>query len=414
MVLAGYTEIEEWVQLMRAEPAYALLSGFAPGDVPGVGTFYDFSRRLLGGAPGRRRVKRPPATRKTRRALRDEKRAPGKKHVALITRLARTLLAGSPAGQHWRAPCAERLVNTLLDRLCVRPTVARGLLPPEVGVSGDGTRVATFANRHGQKLCACAHRCSCPRRFTDAEASVGYDAHHDRFVFGHNLYYLTAWNPDRTGPPVELPVYLLRATGKRSDALLGPLALWRAREVTSVQIRYACFDGAHDAAGFYRLGAAWQVPLFIPLASLLPQGGPLPRDRDGTPLCLAGRRMYPDGYHRERERFRWRCPLVVGPERGDVTTCPHREACSTAKHGRMVYTYPGQDERLNAVPPRGTAGWQAVYDRRTASERTNARQCYHLRLGRTRTRGGARWLFRMLLTAIAQYLLTWDKYLPQA
>jgi hypothetical protein len=32
---------------MRDEPFYALISGFDPVDVPGVGTFYGFQDRLL-------------------------------------------------------------------------------------------------------------------------------------------------------------------------------------------------------------------------------------------------------------------------------------------------------------------------------------------------------------------------------
>jgi len=31
---------------MKRIPYYAILSGFVPGDIPGVGTFYDFFKRL--------------------------------------------------------------------------------------------------------------------------------------------------------------------------------------------------------------------------------------------------------------------------------------------------------------------------------------------------------------------------------
>lgn len=33
--------ITEWVNQMKRVPYYAILSGFEPGDIPGVGTFYD-------------------------------------------------------------------------------------------------------------------------------------------------------------------------------------------------------------------------------------------------------------------------------------------------------------------------------------------------------------------------------------
>jgi hypothetical protein len=35
-----------WVKEMYKVPLYAILSGFEPGDIPGVGTFYDFFPRL--------------------------------------------------------------------------------------------------------------------------------------------------------------------------------------------------------------------------------------------------------------------------------------------------------------------------------------------------------------------------------
>jgi DDE family transposase len=410
MVLAGETSIDAWVTRMRAQPEYAVLSGFAPDTVPGVGTFYDFLDRLLGGRPTPKR--RPPRrlTPARKRQLRADKHRPSDKHQAIVARLVAALQQG---GRHWQPPATEVLVNALLGELCVRPAVAAGLLPATVGVSGDGMKLRTFANSYGHKTCACATRqCGCPRRFTDADATTGYDAYHTQYGFGHNLYQLTAWSHDSK---VELPLYLLRATGARNDAVLGPLALARARQRGDVQITQACFDGAHDAAAFYELAHAWQIALFIPLAGAPRKGAPGGEgglDGDGTPLCRAGRRMYFDGQQPQYRRSRWRCPLKKGPQRGEVTACPHWEACSTAKSGRIVYLHWEADRRVHTQPPRGTTAWQRVYNHRTASERTNARQGYHLQLKQTRTRGGHRWLFRALLCAIAQYLLAWHQHRP--
>jgi hypothetical protein len=38
--------LTEWVNVMKRTPIYAILSGFELQDIPGVGTFYDFFRRL--------------------------------------------------------------------------------------------------------------------------------------------------------------------------------------------------------------------------------------------------------------------------------------------------------------------------------------------------------------------------------
>ena len=47
MLESHVTSVEVWVQRLHEKPLYALLSGFAPDDVPGVGTFYDFQDRVL-------------------------------------------------------------------------------------------------------------------------------------------------------------------------------------------------------------------------------------------------------------------------------------------------------------------------------------------------------------------------------
>ena len=40
------TSLTSWASSLKQNYLYAILSGFAVGDTPGVGTFYDFTRRL--------------------------------------------------------------------------------------------------------------------------------------------------------------------------------------------------------------------------------------------------------------------------------------------------------------------------------------------------------------------------------
>ena len=40
------TSLTEWAAQLKMNPLYAILSGFEPGNTPGVGTFYDFIKRL--------------------------------------------------------------------------------------------------------------------------------------------------------------------------------------------------------------------------------------------------------------------------------------------------------------------------------------------------------------------------------
>jgi len=47
MILSGQTlSFTKWVEILRSEPLFAALSGFE-GRTPGIGSFYDFSRRLF-------------------------------------------------------------------------------------------------------------------------------------------------------------------------------------------------------------------------------------------------------------------------------------------------------------------------------------------------------------------------------
>lgn len=40
------TSLTSWVKSLRQNHLYAILSGFSVGDTPGIGTFYDFLKRL--------------------------------------------------------------------------------------------------------------------------------------------------------------------------------------------------------------------------------------------------------------------------------------------------------------------------------------------------------------------------------
>jgi hypothetical protein len=86
MVLCGYTSITEWVKQMRSHPFYAIICGFYPFDVPGVGTFYDFVNLLM--------LRKPKDGRglSRRKSKPDDKSKP--KHRGIIGRLADRLLEG--------------------------------------------------------------------------------------------------------------------------------------------------------------------------------------------------------------------------------------------------------------------------------------------------------------------------------
>ncbi|MBV7332549.1 hypothetical protein KFU94_30840 [Chloroflexi bacterium TSY] len=148
-----------WVGQMRDEPFYALISGFEPNDVPGVGTFYDFQDRLL----QRERQARSQARRPyQRRDERDQAAAHKDKndlrpHAGIVNRLTALilgLLRRQPSLNYWQVrlvwpPCLGAGAATALLRLLRGPLSRVGLARP--GPSPCGWRRRQTAHL-GQSL----------------------------------------------------------------------------------------------------------------------------------------------------------------------------------------------------------------------------------------------------------------------
>ena len=67
MMECGITSVDVWVSMMHDDSFYAIISGFDPADIPGVGTFYDFQDHLLKRLRQSRTFQRPPFHRRTQR-----------------------------------------------------------------------------------------------------------------------------------------------------------------------------------------------------------------------------------------------------------------------------------------------------------------------------------------------------------
>ena len=210
MLECHITSVEVWVQRLHEQPLYALLCGFEPEQVPGVGTFYDFQDRVL-------QLSEPPLDhachprrrseqRKKSGTLRDKNNtAP---HAHILERLADRLMTGTPRPViygHWTTnlqplPLYQRLLKDVFYTVFVSTSVAKGLIDlKDLHIAGDGTHLHTWADAHGHKLCTCDNRtkpradhCDCGRRFHDPQASWGWDSYRECYVYGHGLYELTA------------------------------------------------------------------------------------------------------------------------------------------------------------------------------------------------------------------------------
>jgi hypothetical protein len=428
MILCGVFSVDAWVDMMGCQPFYAVISGFAPTNVPAVGTFYLFMDRLLGLVDDPpKHLRRPrPKKRDTASQSKDKNRDTAK-HQDIINRLVsriikqgrvlkRTDWRFSPEQARYRR--YEAVLKAIFYSLFVPKSVALGLIDlANLYVTGDSTKLSTYANPHGKRLCKCPKDkpCTCKRRYQGLLARWGWDSYRGCFVYGHSLYELCAYSLDHT---VQLPLVLSLFDANRHDSVLNVAALDEGVGSLQLPIKVGTFDKAGDALGFYRLGYEhWQISLVIPLNERSTGHCTYPQatiDDNGVPHCQAGLAMYCWGHCPDRKRLKWRCPLKATKgqkgTKGGVgvgKSCEHSASCSPSAYGRVVYTYPKSNYRLFTPIVRGSATWQEHYDHHSASERSHKRKKWDYNLGATRTAGRERIYLRVMLMAMAQHVQAW-------
>ena len=401
--------VDKWVDQMRSIPYYALLSGFDPKHVPGVGTFFDFEARLVGLQP-QNHLQKPHTKKQDTQGQSKDKNADTPKHQGIIQKLANQI---QKHPHHLGLTHLEQRINAILKAVAVDHSIELGLIDwKHLYVAGDGTKIQTWANPHGHKRCACKEKCTCPRWFKDPQAHWGYDAYRDRFIYGHTLYELTAYSLKHS---TQLPLFLSFADGRRHDSVTGLLALHKAIDFLDYPIQVATLDKAHDAMGYYLLQPHWNLNLIIPLNERN-QGHftyppPLTLNKDGYPLCKAFLPFRPWGFCPDRQRIKWRCPtLSLSP----LQPCPLPKPCSPSPYGRTVYTYPENNPRLCTPIPRNTPLWNTHKKCRTCAERSIKRKKYDFGLNHMRTGSLYRWAFRSLVAAINQHAAAWANQATRA
>lgn len=144
------TSITEWAAQLKINPLYAILSGFEPGNTPGVGTFYDFINRLWNSD--------------------DDHMSP---HIhPLKTKVKKPKTKGTKAD-----------------------SVSTGLIHPDsLALAGDGTPVVTSHRERKKRICKCKDNgitdCKCDRYFSQPDCDIGWDSSRDCYYHGYDLYML--------------------------------------------------------------------------------------------------------------------------------------------------------------------------------------------------------------------------------
>ena len=127
------TSITEWAAQLKINPLYAILSGFEPGNTPGVGTFYDFINHLWNSY--------------------DDHMSP---HIhPSKTRIKKPKTKGTKADSVEKVTVAE-LLFTIYQKEFLDISVYNGFINTQsLALAGDGTPVITSHRERKKRICKC-------------------------------------------------------------------------------------------------------------------------------------------------------------------------------------------------------------------------------------------------------------------
>lgn len=398
--------ITEWVDLLHRVPLYAILSGFPPDDVPGVGTFYDFFARLWGSCAKNQKPRKQRRKRKAKKGQKKGEKAPTAS-PGRVQRLVRWMLRRF----HRQVVLPSDQLFHLFQDSFLTVSANLGLLGDvrRLSLAGDGMPVQTAAYPRSKASCDCRARglanCNHPRLYAQPDCDTGWDSSRERYFNGYLLYTLTA-----ADSPYDLPLYPRLHPASRHDAISFVLGMVEfSQRSTLGTVEKWILDSAHDAGAIYDLILQQNSKPFIDLnirsTKNLETDGDIRLSPQGIPICPANLEMKHNGFDHAQKRHKWRCPLMK-----NRTTCTCDNPCSDAKYGRTFHTQSWDNPRLFPEVPRGSDAWKLVYKRRTTVERSNKRAKidYHLEAGRHRST--MMWMIRTYGIMMCQHMDAWYRH----
>lgn len=396
--------ITEWVDQLRRVPLYAILSGFEPGDTPGVGTFHDFFNRIWASDEANTKKKIQPKRKKKNRKKRPKK---GKKETPRNPGIVEKLVDRYfRYGAKQKLLPQDRLFNFFQSQF-LAVSAQFGLLGnlDAISVAGDGTPLETARYPRSKPTCDCRAQglkeCHHPREYSQPDCDSGWDSSRERYFNGYHLYMLSA-----SDSPYDLPLYPRLQPASRHDSVsLVVSSIEFSQRFTLGAVDKMLLDAAHDAEAIYRLLDHHDIEPFIDLNARTKKNfhseNGIQISPKGTPICPIGLEMKPNGFDQSQNRQKWRCPLACGTK----NTCEKK--CSDAKYGRTFHTFKKDNLRLFTKTPRVSEKWTLTYKRRTSVERSNKREKidYHLESGRHQNT--KMWYIRTYAIMMCQHIDGW-------
>jgi hypothetical protein len=402
--------ITKWVDELYRVPLYAILSGFEPGDIPGVGTFYDFFCRLWGKEKEniKPKIQRRRKRKRNKKLKKGEKQAP--KDPGIVKKLVDRFLRYG--GSTKKLLPGDRLFDFFQSKF-LAVSAKLGLLGDlhSLGLAGDGTPLETARYPRSKSVCGCSAqgitKCIHPRLYSQPDCDLGWDSSRERYFNGYHLYMISA-----SDSLYDLPLYPRLQPASRHDAVSFITSFIEFIERFSLgTIDRMLLDSAHDAEAIYELLHHKNVKPFIDLnprsKKIYSAKGDIQISSEGIPICPSGKKMKPNGYDVSQNRKKWRCPLACGTK----NTC--KSPCSSAKYGRTFHTFSKDNLRMFPKTPRSSDVWKLTYKRRTSIERSNKREKidYHLEDGRHRST--KMWYIRIYSIMMCQHIDAWHGELKE-
>ena len=112
-----------------------------------------------------------------------------------------------------------------------------------------------------------------------------------------------------------------------------------------------------------------------------------------------------DGYCKDRDRHKYRCPLKTKK----VGSCNCQDACSDSPYGRTFYIKGKDNPRYAFKVLYKSKKWKELYKNRTSSERVNNRILNNYNVEYMHTHTTARYSFFTMLACINIHLDAWYK-----
>lgn len=400
--------ITDMVSKLHQSAFFAIISGFSPDDVPGVGTFYDFIDRLWNANEDN--LYPHVHTHKHKKVKQPAKKGDKAESIEGIPseQLIKSLIQNPPS--------ATQPYSILFNifQIFLKKSASLNLLDLDnLSLAGDGMPIITSVRGRSHSTCNCRENgikdCNCPRYYPQPDCDWGWDSSREKYYFGYDMYMLADVSHD-------LPVFPLLEPASHHDLMNFIRSWFTFRSILpDASVKDLILDSAHDALPVYQYFLNSKTNTFIDLRrkiSDMPLKEGFSVNNNGRPVCPCGFSMHRDGVERSRMRIKYRCPKL--DQNKKIKNCPN--LCTESPYGPVIHTACKDNPRIFTIPARDSKQWKEMYKQRTSVERSNKREKIDYQIENGRHHSTKMWYCRLYCIMMLQHLDAWglpDTFPPE-